>query len=239
MFLLGTLVGLFGSTIAFGSDWQVQTCSTLFGISFAFEAMSGVLIVTKLVIRSPGEGVRCWSVATALFGIYACSIVGVSLVPPFPIWTSTHDCLPRPVTAATLAFCVIMVVYSCLEFCMSIPCPPGQRRLEPAGLTPEELAGITIIYVLPPAGFVQPLTAVTTVTTPEPPTAEPELCAICLETLTGEIRQLRCAHRFHARCIDPWLRAKNACALCRQPAVLTMPQTINPHTSPILHPASI
>lgn len=44
-------------------------------------------------------------------------------------------------------------------------------------------------------------------------------CAICLELFGPgeELRILPCLHRYHAACVDPWLRARNRseCPLCR------------------------
>ncbi|TVU09906.1 hypothetical protein EJB05_43405, partial [Eragrostis curvula] len=47
-------------------------------------------------------------------------------------------------------------------------------------------------------------------------------CAVCLgEFSDGELVRLlpRCAHPFHAPCIDTWLRAHVSCPICRSPVV--------------------
>ena len=46
-----------------------------------------------------------------------------------------------------------------------------------------------------------------------------EECAVCLERMKiGErARRLdQCGHRFHAKCVDKWLRRSETCPLCRQ-----------------------
>eukprot|EP00276_Gloeochaete_wittrockiana_P000603 CAMPEP_0184670594 /NCGR_PEP_ID=MMETSP0308-20130426/82849_1 /TAXON_ID=38269 /ORGANISM="Gloeochaete witrockiana, Strain SAG 46.84" /LENGTH=158 /DNA_ID=CAMNT_0027117389 /DNA_START=295 /DNA_END=771 /DNA_ORIENTATION=- len=42
-------------------------------------------------------------------------------------------------------------------------------------------------------------------------------CSICINEyqVDEELRALPCAHRFHRNCIDPWLKGKHTCPLCK------------------------
>lgn len=43
-------------------------------------------------------------------------------------------------------------------------------------------------------------------------------CSICLDKIRKlDMRTLPCKHRFHAACINAWLRRNNSCPQCRQP----------------------
>jgi hypothetical protein len=47
-------------------------------------------------------------------------------------------------------------------------------------------------------------------------------CAVCLvEFMHGEVGRLvpGCGHGFHAACIEPWLRVRSTCPLCRAAVV--------------------
>jgi len=48
---------------------------------------------------------------------------------------------------------------------------------------------------------------------------EPESCSICLNPArkTRGVKDLRCGHRFHKKCIDEWsVRGGNTCPMCRK-----------------------
>ncbi|CAI9100948.1 OLC1v1038139C1 [Oldenlandia corymbosa var. corymbosa] len=48
-------------------------------------------------------------------------------------------------------------------------------------------------------------------------TSEQDECAVCLEKYkVGEnLMQLQCGHRYHSRCLVPWLENKSHCPCCR------------------------
>merc|ERR1712107_777546 len=48
--------------------------------------------------------------------------------------------------------------------------------------------------------------------------AEGDECSVCLaEYEDGDpIRELRCSHMFHTKCIDPWLARSGQCPICKQ-----------------------
>ena len=41
-----------------------------------------------------------------------------------------------------------------------------------------------------------------------------EECVICLRSLTGQVPELKCAHRFHKHCLQDWTQRKSTCPLC-------------------------
>ena len=56
---------------------------------------------------------------------------------------------------------------------------------------------------------------------PAPEESADEVCAICLDALEDDdvVRLPDCLHLFHADCLHPWLKQRNTCPLCKQPAI--------------------
>ncbi|GMJ00795.1 BCA2 zinc finger ATL 6 [Hibiscus trionum] len=48
-------------------------------------------------------------------------------------------------------------------------------------------------------------------------TGADENCTICLEELEvgSEVSRMPCRHRFHAHCIETWLKQRHSCPICR------------------------
>ncbi len=57
---------------------------------------------------------------------------------------------------------------------------------------------------------------------PSMPAIEKKECAICLETIRGPCRELRCMHAFCEACIDAWLHKHAVCPLCKAVQVQTV-----------------
>lgn len=49
----------------------------------------------------------------------------------------------------------------------------------------------------------------------------PKSCSVCLERyeIGDEVRTIPCFHTFHTHCIDPWLRQKAECPVCKHSAI--------------------
>lgn len=64
-----------------------------------------------------------------------------------------------------------------------------------------------------------PTYAVPKATPNQSPTSKSENCSVCLEPKQeGEmVRALLCLHTFHVPCIDPWLRDRKTCPICKEP----------------------
>lgn len=52
---------------------------------------------------------------------------------------------------------------------------------------------------------------------PETEAEKEDTCPICYDTISlrETVRRLKCDHVYHKKCIDPWLRRKFTCPMCR------------------------
>ena len=46
-----------------------------------------------------------------------------------------------------------------------------------------------------------------------------QICGICRDELTTEIKALECKHEFHTECIDIWIEREPSCPFCRSPVI--------------------
>lgn len=55
-------------------------------------------------------------------------------------------------------------------------------------------------------------------------------CAICLDTLYRDMKELECGHKFHKLCIDAWFSRGTTCPLCRSchAPITVIPIAISP-----------
>lgn len=67
--------------------------------------------------------------------------------------------------------------------------------------------------------------------------SEPVQCGICLDNIEEECIELRCSHKFHVNCLQPWLsRNHRSCPTCRSEITSEeneRPQTRMRYTTPI------
>ena len=43
-----------------------------------------------------------------------------------------------------------------------------------------------------------------------------DLCSICYDPLTGDLRTTPCRHIFHPHCLANWLHVEMTCPICRE-----------------------
>lgn len=57
---------------------------------------------------------------------------------------------------------------------------------------------------------------------PSQSTETTDACSICLDPLcSSPIREMKCGHSFHQRCIDRWVQNQATCPMCRDPIELS------------------
>lgn len=209
-FWLLASVGLFGGqvTLRDSSSVQSEVCDTFDGFALSFEGLMIVFCLRQIACPLQQIDSRCCLFAlTAVllgFGLYTSALLAAMAIPISDFWAQA-SCYPSTFTGVLFGYCLISIIH--IAYVVGVVCRNyadngGFERLEeeeevrPAALSEVQLSSIRVDRV----------------------SASDELCPICLEPCQGTIKTIQCGHRFHAACIDTWLKLKNSCALCRLPA---------------------
>lgn len=202
------------------------------GFSIAYDVIFLIFIIRELFypLHEQTADFTCscsWASSVAVMGLYASSVVGLSVFPSDADRIDIQTCLPEKLAVTILAFTLSSAVYTIIlvgaaviraniRFILPTPTalqqpqqPQQEREGRPRGLSADQTATIHVIQVTENAPLSNPN-----------PTPNTNPCAICLLECVGSVKRLNCGHQYHAECIDTWLQRQNACALCRRPAVI-------------------
>jgi len=197
-FLLFVSVSLFGCQVLLRDGHnRTEACDAVEGFGMAAEGLMMVLLMRQLS-QCRHQQPRCTKAIYSLlfvFALYTSITLGVS-ISSANFWNN-NICYPWPFPAVVFAFCLVSTVHIGISFIMAMLCQDEYRQLETNN--PSEVDAIIIIST-------------------QAVSSSDELCTICLEPCQGQIKIIPCGHRFHAECIDTWLKINNTCALCRRPA---------------------
>jgi hypothetical protein len=237
-----------GCQFGLTSEWSTDICRSFAGFSIAYDLLFLIFIWSEIVkpLHEQTADFTCacsWASSVAVMGLYASSVVGLSVFPSGDKWPDTQACLPHPLAIVILAFTLSSAVYTLILVTAAVirinlrptnvpypqpplpplpPLPPSPLEDRLRGLSADQIAVIHVIQIADPfnAG---------TFNADAPPNrvANAVICAICLLECVGLVKRLECGHQYHADCIDNWLKRQNTCALCRRPAILLRPQISN------------
>lgn len=215
-FLLLLSVSLFSCQILFRNVAdRTEVCETLSGFGMSLEAVMSILLTRQILFGFRSDHRPGWyamiMVQTILFafGLYTSVILGIS-ASDSTFWNGSI-CYPTAFPTIVLVYSLISTVHIAGSLCQEARQynndeqaevqgfePLGRRR----GLSVDELQSIEIQKVA----------------------NSDELCPICLDPCQGNVKMIHCGHKFHANCIDTWLKLNNSCALCRQTINPTLPE---------------
>jgi hypothetical protein len=61
--------------------------------------------------------------------------------------------------------------------------------------------------------------------------AIPQICTICIENINDDHQYLPCAHLYHSKCIDIWLKDNSLCPICKIPVYISSCEQLNLYNS--------
>ncbi|KAJ3692721.1 hypothetical protein LUZ60_011816 [Juncus effusus] len=129
-----------------------------------------------------------------------------------------------------VVFCVALACIIGVAVCCCLPCIIAilYAMADQEGATDEDICKLPKYEFRRTAGGEKSAGGIITEIGSDPPnqqtlTQENAECCICLSHYEegAELRELPCAHHFHASCIDKWLRINATCPLCKFSIVKT------------------
>ncbi|KAI3443022.1 uncharacterized protein J3R85_000374 [Psidium guajava] len=149
-------------------------------------------------------------------------------LPPLPPDSSSDDLSPLGLVLGFIAIIAIIILIYTIVFGVICPSRPPRRGGRSSGSDFVEISSVDG----PSGGVVAPPEANREKESSRPAEDVGD-CPVCLSALSGgkEIKRLRvCTHAFHKACINPWLKSKSNCPVCRAPIPVKRPN--NPARAP-------
>lgn len=192
---------------------SLAKCGTFSGFAVCFDSLMTLFLIFEFIsplAQQPDSNFNCFCIITtalAAFGLYTAAIIGAIVFPSSPFWSAT-PCYPVEFSYLAFVYTVLstllvttIIIWAMLDLgnrneSLAFQSEPGNLSGRLRGLTEAELMSIEVVEIPPTAASVS-------------------TCAICLEPCVGATKLVHCGHRFHAHCIDTWLKQNNSCALCR------------------------
>jgi len=207
-------------------NWSNSNCVTFAGTTLGFEGIMILYLLYELwnpLYDQVANFSICCSLSSTLviYGLYTSLMVGLTAFPPEKAKSDQLDCVPDVMYYTLFAYTMAATMYVTIVIACAVIHSSNnsegtylvertRQRNIPRGLSSIQIQTIETLQI---ELNVELEIASSTI----------DACSICLCDCRGQIKQLPCKHRFHAACLDPWLKNNNSCALCRQPAIILHP----------------